>query len=75
MVEFWILKKILKVIYPFLILCETRLLYSVHVVIGEDIMVKAGREGGLQNMEIQGILKLRISDVDHGFIKIQVRLY
>ena len=36
------------------------------------MILKAGREGGLQNLEIQGILKLRISDSDHGLIKIQV---
>ncbi|XP_071531635.1 coatomer subunit delta [Panulirus ornatus] len=45
---------------------------AVHIVMAEDVVVRAGRDGGLQNMEVQGILKLRISDPDHGFIKVQV---
>ncbi|XP_076064559.1 coatomer subunit delta [Oratosquilla oratoria] len=44
----------------------------VHVVLSEDIVVRAGRDGGLHNMEVQGILKLRISDPEHGMIRIQV---
>lgn len=39
---------------------------------GEDLVVHAGRDGGLKTMEVQGILKLRISDPDYGFIKVQV---
>lgn len=45
---------------------------SVHIVMGEDLVVHAGRDGGLKTMEVQGILKLRISDPDYGFIKVQV---
>ncbi|XP_064115845.1 coatomer subunit delta-like [Macrobrachium nipponense] len=44
----------------------------IHIVMAEDIIVRAGRDGGLQNMEVQGILKLRITDADHGYIKVQV---
>ncbi|KAK3851466.1 hypothetical protein Pcinc_041888 [Petrolisthes cinctipes] len=44
----------------------------IHIVMSEEIVLHAGRDGGLQNMEIQGILKLRITDSDSGFIKIQV---
>lgn len=44
----------------------------VHIVMAEDVVVRAGRDGGLQNMEVQGILKLRITDSDHGYIKVQV---
>ncbi|XP_050690305.1 coatomer subunit delta-like [Eriocheir sinensis] len=44
----------------------------VHIVMGEDLVVHAGRDGGLKTMEVQGILKLRISDSDYGFIKVQV---
>ncbi|RXG55434.1 Coatomer subunit delta [Armadillidium vulgare] len=44
----------------------------IHVTLAEDINVRCGRDGGLQNMEIQGILKLRISDPEFGFIKVQV---
>ncbi|KAB7496718.1 Coatomer subunit delta [Armadillidium nasatum] len=44
----------------------------IHITLAEDINVRCGRDGGLQNMEIQGILKLRISDPEFGFIKVQV---
>lgn len=44
----------------------------VHIVMAEDVVVRAGRDGGLQNMEVQGILKLRITNPDFGFIKVQV---
>ncbi|XP_045123061.1 coatomer subunit delta-like isoform X2 [Portunus trituberculatus] len=44
----------------------------VHIVVAEDLVVHAGRDGGLKTMEIQGILKLRISDPDYGYIKVQV---
>ncbi|KAG7173256.1 coatomer subunit delta-like [Homarus americanus] len=44
----------------------------IHIVMSEDIVVHAGRDGGLQNMEVQGILKLRITESEHGFIKVQV---
>ncbi|KAK8723406.1 hypothetical protein OTU49_011692 [Cherax quadricarinatus] len=45
---------------------------AIHIVMSEDLIVRAGRDGGLQNMEVQGILKLRITDPEHGFIKVQV---
>ena len=45
----------------------------MHIVVAEDLVVHAGRDGGLKTMEIQGILKLRISDPDYGYIKVQVR--
>jgi len=44
----------------------------VHIVMAEELVVKAGRDGGLQTMEIQGILKLRITDSAFGMIKVQV---
>ncbi|XP_045599031.1 coatomer subunit delta [Procambarus clarkii] len=44
----------------------------IHIVMAEDLIVRAGRDGGLQNMEVQGILKLRITDSEHGFVKVQV---
>lgn len=46
--------------------------FSVHIVVSEDLVVHAGRDGGLKTMEVQGILKLRISDPDYGFIRVQV---
>ncbi|KAF2362256.1 AP complex mu/sigma subunit [Trinorchestia longiramus] len=44
----------------------------IHVLVCEDLTVSAGRDGGLRNLEVQGILKLRISSADHGFIRVQV---
>ncbi|MCL4130776.1 UNVERIFIED_CONTAM: hypothetical protein GTU68_035659, partial [Idotea baltica] len=44
----------------------------VHITLAEDVSIRCGRDGGLQNMEIQGILKLRISDPEFGLIKVQV---
>ena len=49
------------------------IIFRIHVTLAEDINVRCGRDGGLQNMEIQGILKLRISDPEFGFIKVQVK--
>ncbi|XP_018026409.1 coatomer subunit delta isoform X2 [Hyalella azteca] len=44
----------------------------VHILVCEDLTVHAGRDGGLRNLEVQGILKLRISSAEHGFIRVQV---
>lgn len=44
----------------------------VHIVISEDMIVSAGRDGGLRNLEVQGILKLRIASAEHGCIRVQV---
>ena len=57
--------------YVFMCVCVC---FSVHIVVTEDLVVHAGRDGGLKTMEIQGILKLRISDPDYGYIKVQVRV-
>uniref|UniRef100_A0A6A7FSG6 Coatomer subunit delta n=1 Tax=Hirondellea gigas TaxID=1518452 RepID=A0A6A7FSG6_9CRUS len=44
----------------------------IHVLVCEDLVVHAGRDGGLRNLEVQGILKLRISSAEHGLIRLQV---
>ncbi|XP_074653755.1 coatomer subunit delta-like [Tubulanus polymorphus] len=45
---------------------------SVHLRMEEKISLTAGRDGGLQNMEVHGLVMLRISDDTFGRIKIGV---
>lgn len=45
-------------------------LFRVHLKIGERLTVVAGRDGGLQTMEILGMVTLRISDGEFGQITI-----
>ena len=35
---------------------------SVHLSIEEKLVLTAGRDGGLQNMELHGIMKLRVAE-------------
>lgn len=44
---------------------------SVHLKIEEKIILTAGRDGGLQNMEVHGITTLRVQDESCGMIRIQ----
>ncbi|ESO02206.1 hypothetical protein HELRODRAFT_188623 [Helobdella robusta] len=46
---------------------------SVHLQLEEKIVLAAGREGGLQNLEVHGLLTLRISSDKYGRIKVGVR--
>lgn len=46
---------------------------SVHIKVDEKITLKAGRDGGLQNMEVRGIIFLRISDQQYGQIRLAVQ--
>lgn len=45
---------------------------GVHLKVDEKISLSAGRDGGLQHMEVRGILVLRISDAEYGQITIAV---
>lgn len=45
---------------------------SVHLKTIEKLSLVAGRDGGLQSMELQGILHLRISDPDYRQVKVAV---
>lgn len=45
---------------------------SVHTKLEEKIMLSAGRDGGVNNMEVRGMIMLRISDPD--FTKIAISL-
>ncbi|KAL5020560.1 hypothetical protein ScPMuIL_003452 [Solemya velum] len=45
---------------------------SVHVVVEEKITMVAGRDGGLQNLEVHGILKLKINDDKNAKVKLVV---
>ncbi|KAH9514885.1 Coatomer subunit delta [Bulinus truncatus] len=45
---------------------------SVHLVVEEKISLTAGRDGGLQNMEVHGMLKLRVNDEKTSKIKVMI---
>ncbi|XP_005107188.1 coatomer subunit delta [Aplysia californica] len=45
---------------------------AVHLVVEEKISLTAGRDGGLQNLEVHGILRLRINEEKAGLIQIAV---
>ncbi|CAB3990872.1 Coatomer subunit delta [Paramuricea clavata] len=45
---------------------------GVHLKIDEKIVLTAGRDGGLQNMEVRGLMLLRISEAEYGRITIAV---
>lgn len=45
---------------------------SVHLRIEEKISLTAGRDGGLQNLEVHGLITLRITDEKFGRIKLHV---
>ena len=47
--------------------------YSVHVKMEEKMLVTAGRDGGLESMEMLGMLSLRIADEAFGRIKLQLQ--
>ena len=43
--------------------------WLVHVTLEEKIILSAGRDGGLQNMELLGLLTLKVSEESVGRIK------
>lgn len=45
---------------------------SVHLRVSEKLNLVAGRDGGVQSMEILGIIMLRISDSDYGKIRVSL---
>ena len=47
-------------------------LFSVNLKIEEKIQLTAGRNGGVQNMEVIGMVTLRIRDEDNALIKFQL---
>jgi hypothetical protein len=44
----------------------------VHLSMEEKLSLTAGRDGGLQNMEVHGVLRLRVNDEKAGKVKILV---
>lgn len=46
--------------------------FSVHLRLEDKIVVRIGRDGGLQSFELSGLLTLRVSDEKYGRIKIQL---
>ncbi len=47
--------------------------FSVHARVEEKISLTAGRDGGLQNLEIHGMATLKISDEQYGRVKVIVK--
>lgn len=45
---------------------------SVHLRIEEKITLTCGRDGGLQNMEILGMITLRVSEEKNGRIRLLI---
>lgn len=45
---------------------------SVHLRMEEKISLTCGRDGGLQNMEILGMITLRVSDDKYGRIRLHI---
>ena len=43
-------------------ICFLFLFNRVHIRVEENISVTAGRDGGLQSLELHGIVKLKIND-------------
>lgn len=48
------------------------ILLSVHLRIEDKMVLRIGREGGLQSFELSGLLTLRISDEKNARIKVQL---
>ena len=47
-------------------------IFSVHIKLEEKLNLTAGRDGGLESMELTGMLMLRISDENFGKVKLQL---
>lgn len=45
---------------------------GVHIVMEEKISLTAGRDGGLQSMEILGMVKVKVNNEQYGRIKVQM---
>lgn len=45
-------------------------LFSVHLRVEEKISLTCGRDGGLQNMEVLGMVTLRVTDDKNGRIRL-----
>lgn len=48
---------------------------SVHMRVEEKISLTCGRDGGLQNMELLGMITLRVTDDKVGRIRLMVNNY
>lgn len=45
---------------------------SVHLKIEEKMSLTCGRDGGVQNMEVLGMITLRVSDEKNGRIRLHI---
>ena len=46
---------------------------SVHVRVEEKLSITAGKDGGLQNMEIHGLAFIKVSDEKYGRIQLKLQ--
>lgn len=51
-------------------MCVGDLTCSVHLRVEEKITLTCGRDGGLQNMEVLGMVTLRVTDDKYGRIRL-----
>lgn len=49
------------------------LFYSVHVWIEERVSVAANRDGGLEQMEVRGVLTLRVGDAANARVRLTLQ--
>lgn len=47
--------------------------FSIHLKLEDKLVVRIGRDGGLQQFELSGLLTLRITDENLGRIKVQLQ--
>ncbi|KAK3082782.1 hypothetical protein FSP39_005187 [Pinctada imbricata] len=45
---------------------------GIHIAVEEKISLTANRDGGLQNMEIHGLVKVKINDEQYGKVKVNI---
>ena len=53
-------------------LCVLPVSVSIHLYMEEKVSLTASRDGGLQNLEVHGLIMLTISDEKYGRIKITI---
>ena len=52
---------------------DCRMFFSVHLSTDEKITLSMSRDGGVENMEVHGLVSLRITDEKFAKIKIQMQ--
>ena len=49
--------------------------FRVQLRIEEKLNLSCGRDGGLQNLEVHGLMTLFITDETYGRVRVQVSIY